>query len=144
MRVSFQSKVYCGICVVAGAYNAYSNPVQWITCFALGVLIGTIETRLAHHFIADTHQDTAEDRQFKKESVQSCMPDHIAPLAQVMSAGLLSQRIKVHPRIAPFMGSMPYVAATMLGVIATRLVSLEVLRRKPDPYIQQLLRPIVL
>jgi len=41
MQVSLQSTVYLGVCTAINAYAAFSNPVHWVTTFAIGILIGT-------------------------------------------------------------------------------------------------------
>jgi hypothetical protein len=42
MHVSLQSKVYVGTCVAVSAYAAYSDPVRWVTWYAIGVVVGAI------------------------------------------------------------------------------------------------------
>jgi hypothetical protein len=144
MHVSLQSKIYCGVCVAAGAYNAYSKPAGWITFFAIGVLIGAIEGRIYSNFIADTSKNTIKDRLEKKEYIQTSVPNIIDIVIQLATVVLISQTIKVPPRVATFLEGIPCGAAYILGAVAVNLVHLEFLRRKPDPYIQELLRPIVL
>jgi hypothetical protein len=144
MHVSLQTKIYCGVCVAAGAYNAYSKPAQWITFFAIGVLVGAIQSGLNSNFIADTSKDTPKDRQNKKEYVEYCMPHIIDTVLQVATLVLISQKIKFSPKVDLFLSGIPWGAAYILGDVAASLVHLEILRRKPNPYIQKLLRPIVL
>jgi hypothetical protein len=144
MHVSLQSKVCLGVCVAAGAYHAYSNPSQWITWFALGVIVGAIESRFNSNFIADSSKNTFTDMQHKREYIENCIPNPIATIMQVANVVLINQKIRFSPKVDRFLSGVPLGAASVLGRYAANLVYLEILRRKPDPHIQQLLRPIVL
>ena len=53
MHVSLQSKVYLGTCIAISAYNAYSNPVRWISGLAAGVLWGSF---LGHSRLQDARK----------------------------------------------------------------------------------------
>ena len=148
MHVSLQSKFYLGACVAIGAYNAYSNPVHWITSFAVGILAGTIMGRSDLLTARDGYQpgnsygmgwNKAKDKEARQNAVISLadsMPDLATTAINLMALGLISQKIQLPSRV----GSAIFcIAACYFGLDIGKLFQLEILRGSRDPYIQELL-----
>ncbi len=152
MQVSLQSKVCLVTCVATNAYAAYSNPVRWITAFALGVLLGTIGGRANLRDAREGYQpgnnmgmgwDAGKDKEVREKAVKALtnsMPGLVATAINLLALGLISQRVHVpsgwNPRIGTYFCDF---AALGFGTHVGMLFQLDVLRRNLDPGIQNLL-----
>src|SRR5260221_5743357 len=127
MRISLQSKVCLGTCVAISAYNAYSNPVRWISFLAGGVLwgmhVGNTNLNAAKkgfnlgHFYATKDLpsngfvkgwDEAKYQEVRKNAVTSLtnsMPGPVATAINLLALGLISQIVKLPCGLDPRLGT---------------------------------------
>lgn len=149
MQVSLQSRIYLGTCVAINVYNAYANPVRWITAFALGVLSGTWTGR-RDLYDAQYGQrpgnnlgmgwNATEDFRIRTTAVKSLansMPGLLTTIIQLIAFGLISQRIPLpagwDPRIGTFFCNCSDV---LYGFTIGRLFHLDILIKDSDAKIQ--------
>jgi hypothetical protein len=150
MHISLESKLYLGTCIVAGVYNAYQNPVRWITTFAIGLLIGTSSGRSDLKRARDGDQpgnnmgmgyDEVRDKEIKKEAVlslASSMPGIVTTAINLLAFGLISKQIQLPSQINPQVGTYFCDFATWyFGYKVGRLFQLEALRGNTDSDIQK-------
>src|SRR4051812_33095412 len=107
MRVSAQSIVCLGTCAAINAYVAYSNPVPWVTTFALGVLMGTYYGGSDLRAAQDGYQsgndmvlglDPSKDQIIRRNVVNSLaspMPGLVLTAVNLLALGLISQRVQL-------------------------------------------------
>ncbi len=157
MRVSAQSIVCLGTCVAINAYAAYSNPVRWVTTFALGVLLGTGIGRSDLRAAREGHQpgnkmgqgwDAGKDQAIRENAVKSLassMPGLAITAINLLALGLISQRVQLpsgwDPRIGTYFCDF---AAFGLGGHVGELFQLDILRKNLDPKIQELLAQTII
>jgi hypothetical protein len=152
MHISAQSIVCLGTCVAINAYAAYSNPVRWITNFALGVLVGTFQGRSYLRAAREGHQpgnnqglgfDAFRDRVVRENAVKSLansMPNLLVTAINLLALGLISQRVQLPSGWHPLIGTVICnLAAIRFGAHVGKLFQLDILRNDPNPDIQELL-----
>jgi hypothetical protein len=149
MQVSLQSTVYLGTCVAINAYAAYSNPARWVTCFALGVLAGTISGRPHLQAAREGNSnsivwDADRDQNIREHGVKSLtkhpMPNMLETVITLIALGLISQRDRLPSGWNPNIGfAIGAYAVFLFGSRVTNLYMLNILRRDQNLTIQELL-----
>jgi len=159
MKISIGSGCYAGGCLVLGALNAYANPVQWITTFAVGVLAGlwlnntTVKDVLKHQNTLDIMVDIAQvqyhqDKVNKalNELISNAIPGKIAIVSNLF-AGVLNWT----PRIDACIKRAPepelvanLVSSFALGLQVGASIQLGRLWFNPNPGLQQKFKAVVL
>ncbi|HEX4838955.1 MAG TPA: hypothetical protein VFU89_00755 [Rhabdochlamydiaceae bacterium] len=154
MKISISSGCYAGGCLVLGALNAYANPVQWITTFAVGVLAGlwlnnTVVDDVLMHQSAITDSRTAaphqkdanqynQDKVNKglKELISNAIPGKIATVFNLMAGALnwiprIDVSIKGTPGEAELVANL--VSSFVLGYQVGAAIQLGRLWFNPNP-----------
>jgi hypothetical protein len=152
MHVSLQSTVCLGTCIAINAYAAYSNPVPWVTTFALGVLMGAYHGRSFLQAAREGHQpgnnqgqafSALNDRVIRQNAVSSLansMPGLVLTAINLLALGLISQRVQLPSGWDPVIGTIICnYAAVRFGNCVGELFHLDILRKDLDPKIQELL-----
>jgi len=150
MQVSLESRFYMATCGLISIYNAYSNPVQWITFFVLGVLAGTWQGH--KHLNAainlcrpEQSYCTEKERQAKKIAIHalaSSMPGLFTAAINLFALGMISKCIQFpvsnmdHYIIEMCSSSLgPFI----LGIEVGFIFQLEKLCKSTDPFIKEFL-----
>lgn len=155
MQVSLQSKICLGTCVVVSAYAAYSNPMRWITLYALGTLVGVIKDFNTFNAAIKGHQpdkvddwDAVKDQEIRENAVKSftnSMPGIGWTVIHLLALGLISQRVQLpsgwHPLIEVVICSEPGFAT---GLIGAAFFYLDKLKKDQNPQIQNLLMQAII
>ncbi len=157
MQVSLQSTVYLGTCAAINAYAAYSNPVRWVSAFALGVLVGTERGRYYLSAARDGYQpgnnvgmawNAFTDQEVKEKAVKSLtnsMPGLVLTALNSLALGLINKRVPLPSGWNPLIGVVICdVAVLGFGRSVGKLFQLDILRRNPDLEIQRLLAKTII
>ncbi|HEX4840157.1 MAG TPA: hypothetical protein VFU89_06920 [Rhabdochlamydiaceae bacterium] len=148
MQVSLQSKFYFCACTAINAYAAFSNPIRWISFFALGVLSGALSGYYPRYYAQNAYDSRNRfDQKFKASLGENpinlltlWMPGLRQTAIHLLALGLLSQKIQLPPSWSPQIGRyFCDFAAYKYGFSIGLLYQFNILRKSPDPKIKALL-----
>lgn len=156
MRISLQSHICFFTCVAVCAYNAYANPVRWISFLACGVLFGALSGRSDIQTVREGYQprngfewNKGKDYEIRENAVKSLtnsMPGLLTAAINLLALGLIYQIVKLPSGWDPRLGTICCDAAAMaFGWHVGMLMQLDILRKKNNhPLIQQHLKQTII
>lgn len=158
MQISLESKFYCGLNFIVGAVSLYKtpHPFQWLTAFAVGLLVGSIRGAAALRSVTRGYEpgnrfgmgwsQTAEDdiRQRGVNYLLNSMPGILTTAINCISLAIITKSAdfieSYGSRFQPYVSG---VAAFSLGYSLGHIFSLDKLRKSNDPAVAPFISNIV-
>lgn len=158
MRISLQSQICFFTCVAVCAYNAYADPVKWISFLACGVLFGALSGRSDLQTVREGCRpgnnqgfgwDQRKDYEVRENAVKSLtksMPGLLTTAINLLALGLLYQIVKLPSGWDPRIGTLFCDAAAMaFGWHVGMLLQLDILRKQyHHPLLQKHLKQAII
>jgi len=152
MQVSLQSVAYTVTCSIVATYNAYVNPAHWISCFVIGLFLGTCQGYFWRYAAETEVFRWAVKKETAVEVLTSSMPGLGITIINVIAMDIISKTIPFpsswNLRIGTFVCDLETLyygfAASFCGVVTGELFQLDMLKRSTDPEIQKFLEKAII